>query len=83
LSSTHYKLWWHDGKLKIDAANLQLLKNMMDTFVFDILGLKNDRPLMMTANTQPDSYVTKRAKGNQDYATSDKIRDGLQKIGFQ
>jgi cysteinyl-tRNA synthetase len=33
----------HDGKLKIDAANLELLKNIMKTFVFDVLGLKDEQ----------------------------------------
>ncbi len=33
----------NDGKLNIDANNLQLLKNMMNTFVFEVLGLKNEQ----------------------------------------
>src|ERR1700753_2997717 len=33
----------NDGKMKIDANNLQLLKNMMQVFVFDILGLKDEQ----------------------------------------
>jgi cysteinyl-tRNA synthetase len=75
----------HDGKLNIDAANLQLLKDTMNSFILDVLGLKaeiaanDDLPKVM------DMIVDLRgeAKRNSDYATSDKIRDGLQKIGFQ
>lgn len=75
----------NDGKLKIDANNLQLLKNMMNTFVFEILGLKDEQADNDDLPKVLDLIVTLRneAKQNKDYATSDKIRDGLQKIGFQ
>src|SRR5581483_7514486 len=32
----------HDGKLKIDDANLAILKKLMKDFVFDVLGLKDE-----------------------------------------
>ena len=38
----------HDGKMKIDADNLQLLKELMNIFVLDVLGLKMNRLRMMT-----------------------------------
>src|ERR1700753_2752579 len=75
----------HDGKMKIDQPNLGLLKKLMQDFVIDILGLKNeqaandDLPNVMNMIVQ----LRSEAKTNRDYATSDKIRDGLQKIGFQ
>jgi cysteinyl-tRNA synthetase len=75
----------HDGKLKIDLANLQLLKQLINTFVFDILGLTNEQAATDDLPKILNLIVTLRneAKTNHDYATSDKIRDGLQKIGFQ
>jgi cysteinyl-tRNA synthetase len=75
----------HDGKLKIDAANLEILKNIITTFVFDVLGLKDEQAANDDLPKVLNLVVTLRneAKANQDYATSDKIRDGLQKIGFQ
>jgi cysteinyl-tRNA synthetase len=75
----------HDGKLSIDAANLELLKSMLNTFVFEILGLKNEQAANDDLPKVLNLIVNLRneAKNNQDYATSDKIRDGLQKIGFQ
>ncbi|MBC7399204.1 MAG: cysteine--tRNA ligase [Mucilaginibacter sp.] len=75
----------HDGKLKIDAVNLEILKNIITTFVFDVLGLKNEQAANDDLPKLLSLVVTLRneAKANQDYATSDKIRDGLQKIGFQ
>jgi cysteinyl-tRNA synthetase len=75
----------YDGKLKIDENNLQLLKNMMQVFVFDILGLKDEQAANDYLPNILNFIVNLRgeAKRNHDYATSDKIRDGLQKIGFQ
>lgn len=74
-----------DGKLKIDQANLDLLKQLMQHFITDILGLKNEQAGDDDLPKVLDMIVSLRseAKTNSDYATSDKIRDGLQKIGFQ
>lgn len=75
----------HDGKMKIDAENLELLKQLMKSFVQDILGLKNEQAanddLPQVMNFIVD--LRNEAKSVKDYATSDKIRVGLQKIGFQ
>jgi cysteinyl-tRNA synthetase len=75
----------HDGKLKIDKANLDLLKQLMQHFILDILGLKNEQAADDDLPKVLDMIVDLRseAKINRDYATSDKIREGLQKIGFQ
>jgi cysteinyl-tRNA synthetase len=75
----------NDGKMKIDEANLQLLKNLMNSFVLDVLGLKDeqadndDLPKVLNLIVE----LRNEAKANKDYATSDKIRDGLSKVGFQ
>jgi cysteinyl-tRNA synthetase len=75
----------NDGKLKINSANLELLKQLMQHFILDILGLKNEQAADDDLPKVLDMIVELRgeAKINRDYATSDKIRDGLQKIGFQ
>ena len=75
----------YDGKMKIDADNLHLLKDLMNTFVLDVLGLKNEQAANDDLPKILNLIVTLRneAKTNHDYATSDKIRNGLQKIGFQ
>ena len=75
----------NDGKLKIDGANLQLLKQLMNDFVLDVLGLKNEQAASDDLPNLLNMIVKLRseAKNNSDYATSDKIRDGLQQIGFQ
>jgi cysteinyl-tRNA synthetase len=75
----------HDGKMKIDEPNLLLLKTLMNTFVLDVLGLKDEQAdnddLPNILNLIVD--LRSEAKANKDYAMSDKIRDGLSKIGFQ
>lgn len=75
----------YDGKMKIDSPNLELLKQLMHTFIIDVLGLKNEQAGNNDLPKVLDMIVDLRngAKINRDYATSDKIRDGLQQIGFQ
>jgi cysteinyl-tRNA synthetase len=74
-----------DGKLKIDEANLSLLKQLMRQFILDVLGLKDEQAANDDLPNVLNMVVELRseAKLNSDYATSDKIRVGLQKIGFQ
>jgi len=75
----------HDGKMKINEVNLDMLKNLMKTFVQDVLGLKDeqadndDLPKILNLIVE----LRNEAKANKDYATSDKIREGLSKVGFQ
>ncbi|NNC84483.1 MAG: cysteine--tRNA ligase [Bacteroidia bacterium] len=76
----------NDGKEKINEAEYQLLKQLYQTFVFDVLGLKEEE-------TQSNDDVSDLmqliielralAKNNKDYATSDKIRDELNKMNYQ
>ena len=75
----------HDGKLKIDSDNLQMLKTLMQTFAFDVLGLKDEQAANNDLPNVLELIISLRneAKNNKDYATSDKIRQGLQQIGFQ
>jgi len=74
-----------DQKLKIDRQNYDLLQNLLQHFIVDVLGLKDES---VTSDELPkvlDFVIELRsgAKLNQDYATSDKIRQGMQKIGYQ
>ncbi len=75
----------YDGKAKISAAALEQLKQLMNDFVLDIFGLKDED----TSNTELNDVlemvidIRKSAKENKDYATSDKIRLGLQSMGIQ
>ncbi|MBK1440780.1 cysteine--tRNA ligase [Parapedobacter sp. ISTM3] len=75
----------HDGKLAVDEQSLADLKTLMQHFVHDILGLIDD-------NTGSDDFerlmemiiaLRNEAKLQKDYATSDRIREGLSAIGIQ
>ena len=75
----------HDNKLKIDQQNLELLQSLMHNFITDVLGLKDEQ----AANDDLPKVlglvmkIRGEAKTNHDFATSDKIRNGLKEIGFQ
>ena len=75
----------HDGNAKITAQQLDELNSLVQNFVYDILGLKEE-----TSQTEDLSEIMEliiklrlEAKTNKDYVTSDKIRIGLQEIGIQ
>ncbi|TKC61032.1 cysteine--tRNA ligase [Pedobacter hiemivivus] len=74
-----------DGKGKISAPELEKLKKLMNDFVFDIFGLKDEETSNVELNSVLDMLIDlrKAAKENKDYATSDKIRVGLQSMGIQ
>ena len=74
----------YDGKGKINAADLELLKSTMQDFLFDIFGLKDEDASNEELNSVLDLVIDirKTAKENKDYATSDKIRVGLQSMGI-
>lgn len=77
----------YDGKQQADAATLDKIKKLMNDFVFDIMGLKDDQ--LGADNESIDKLMElvislrNEAKQNKDYATSDKIRNELAAIGIQ
>jgi len=75
----------HDGKGAISETELKKLKKLMSDFVFDIFGLKDEDTSNLELNSVLDLVIDirKGAKENKDYATSDKIRLGLQSMGIQ
>jgi cysteinyl-tRNA synthetase len=75
----------YDGKAAITQDHLDELKKMFSEFVFDILGLKEEASEDQSLNSLLDFVIKLRseAKNNKDYATSDKIRIGLQQMGIQ
>jgi cysteinyl-tRNA synthetase len=75
----------YDGSLKISAADLNKLQILINDFVFDVFGLKDEETSNTELNAVLDMVIDLRkdAKENKDYATSDKIRIGLQNIGIQ
>jgi cysteinyl-tRNA synthetase len=77
-----------DGKAYISAADLEELKNFYSTFVFDLLGLKQaektDNANIEAFSGAVDLLLQLRmdAKANKEWATADKIRNELSKLGF-
>lgn len=75
----------YDGKTKINDAELKSLKELIHSFVYEILGLYDDSQAADEIAPVMDFILKIRneAKQNKDYATSDKIRIGLNEIGYQ
>ncbi|MCQ2360190.1 MAG: cysteine--tRNA ligase [Paludibacteraceae bacterium] len=78
-----------DGNATISAADLEELKSVFKLFIEDVLGLKNDTKA--DAGSSSEAYkkavdlllnMRLEAKRNKDWATSDKIRNTLQELGF-
>lgn len=77
----------YDGQQQISEVDLAELRRVMHLFVFDVLGLRND---LTEDNSQLLSSVINLvldmrtdAKASKDWATSDKIRDGLTALGVK
>ncbi|MFZ4100592.1 MAG: cysteine--tRNA ligase [Sphingobacterium thalpophilum] len=75
----------YDGKTAASASDINALKKLMDDFVIDVLGLKEESNQTDDMGKLLDFIINLRseAKSNKDYATSDKIRIGLNSIGIQ
>ena len=75
-----------EDKESLNTEDLNLLKKEMRGFVFDVLGLKptieklGDDRLVGVMDLMMD--LRSSARENKDWATSDKIRDGLLNAGI-
>nr|WP_315150233.1 cysteine--tRNA ligase [uncultured Flavobacterium sp.] len=76
-----------DGKETLNTADLKLFTTTMQAFVFDVLGLEEEK-----ANGNTDKLegvvnmligMRKQARDNKDFALSDQIRDQLIALGIQ
>lgn len=77
-----------DKKESLTADDIELLKELMQIFVFDVLGLIDESE----GNANSDVInglmnliidIRKSARENKDWATSDKIRDELKAAGVE
>ena len=75
----------NDKKETLTQADIDELKSIFDTFVFEILGLKDeqsgDNTALLDGLISMILEVRQQAKSQKDWATSDRIRDDLQKLG--
>ncbi|WP_103866400.1 cysteine--tRNA ligase [Aquimarina sp. I32.4] len=78
-----------EQKNTISTSDLELLKQTMHGFVFDVLGLVNinesssDISDKLTGTVELLINLRAEARANKDFATSDKIRDQLLEMGIQ
>ena len=77
----------NDGIEKINQENLDELKSLYNTFVFDVLGFKNEDSELENSDLTSELIdmilnIRLNAKKNKDFATSDKIRDELTAKGI-
>lgn len=77
----------NDGKETISAADLEVVKKLFKLFLFEILGLLDEK---QGGSDQLVGYLMdtilalrQQAKINKDYATSDRIRDELGKLNIE
>ena len=75
----------YDGKLKLKQEDIDALVQLVNSFVFEVLGLNYDDQQSNDLGGLMDLLIQIRteAKQNQDYATSDKIRMALDSLGIQ
>ena len=75
----------NDKNASLTQADIDELKSVFDTFVFDILGLRDeaasDNTALIDGLMQMILDMRATAKANKDWATSDKIRDTLKGLG--
>ena len=76
-----------DGTNTIDAINLELLKNTLHAFVFDVLGLQETSAASsddkLADTVQLLITLRNEARAQKNFALSDQIRDQLNEIGIQ
>jgi cysteinyl-tRNA synthetase len=77
----------YEGAEKLDSKDLQDMKDLFHTFVFDILGLKDEsvgqHDMALTGNLVKMILNSRQeAKERKDWATSDRIREELVRLGI-
>ncbi len=74
-----------DKKATLTQADIDELKGVMDTFVFEVMGLRDeassDNGALIDGLMKMILDIRATAKANKDWATSDKIRDALSALG--
>lgn len=78
-----------DKSATLTDADLELFSKLMNTFVFDVLGLSNQSELPDAHAEKLDGAVNllidmrNKARADRDWALSDQIRDQLGALGIQ
>ncbi|MCR5192814.1 MAG: cysteine--tRNA ligase [Bacteroidales bacterium] len=76
----------NDHKATLTKDDIDELTSLFQTFVFDVMGLRDeastDNTALIDGLMQMILDVRATAKANKDWATSDKIRDSLGQLGI-
>ncbi|MBL7953381.1 MAG: cysteine--tRNA ligase [Flavobacteriales bacterium] len=77
----------NDGKLTLTATSIERLSTLMNTMVFDVLGLKQEQQIAgddraMDGLVQEFIRMRAEAKARKDFTASDAIRDRLTALGI-
>ncbi len=83
--------WIHlirEGKQKITAPDQSMLRDTMEAFVFEVLGIEGAQAEAgetekLDGVVQLLIEMRNKARADKDYATSDQIRDALGSLGIQ
>lgn len=76
------------GTITLTQGDIDEVKDLFDTFLFQILGIKNETGSNKNGQEAFGKaidlllQIRDEAKANKDWATSDKIRNELNRIGF-
>ena len=74
-----------DGKVKLTQGDVDELKWVFDTFLFEVMGMRDETASDNTALIDGLMHIIldirATAKANKDWGTSDKIRDALKEAG--
>ncbi len=89
MEATHFIHAVYDRKATITAGDKDRLQSLFKLFVEDILGLRqevatdNRTMEIISRLVEMIQQMRMAAKANKDYATSDRLRDELNKIGIE
>ena len=77
-----------DNSATLKAEDLKIFTNAMNAFVFDVLGLKDEKAIgnnndKLEGVVQMLINMRMEARANKDFAMSDQIRDQLIALGIQ
>jgi cysteinyl-tRNA synthetase len=78
----------NDGKIQLNETDLTRFKELMNAFVYDILGLINEEKVAQGSDSVDGLMqllidIRNNAKVNKDWATADKIRDQITALGYK
>ena len=78
----------NDKRETLTAADIELLKTTLEAFLFDVLGIKNEKSAgnnseKLTGVIEMLIEMRNDARANKNWALSDEIRDKLLALGIQ